>query len=278
MIRIYRQSAALKTALLVLGSASMTAVNADPPSGMWDVELRGEIRFTASSDGTAGALCETGTQIYRARGDDSFVTLRSADPDDTVARKSGEAMGRIISDFRDELHRTMEVEPNLDATRLFVFHFEFDNSRDPDDYEYELNYHSNEVLEADIGFGSFDGRGSTPQVAVYRDSAEQSGWLSDLPAGEALAGLNQAFGGIEGYVGTWLAADDDPVFGGTSIQILGMEALQSGGGDTGKSLFLVTGKFESDRLMSGNWRFVENSRLLDCISRAVGTGTWEARP
>lgn len=260
-----------KMILLLLGSAPIATAHADPPSGDWDVKLDGQMTFTAKTNGAQDALCETGTQTFIAREDDSFVRLSTVDPTGIVAEASVEAMGRIFHEFATELHGTIGEEPKIDVTRLFVFHFEFDNGKDPEDYEYELNYHANEVLEAETSFVQRDTSSFVPQVAVHRNSWEQSGWLGALPAGEALATLNQAFGGIEGYVGTWLAADGEPT------RVLGVEALQSGDGNVGKSLFLVTGKFENERLMRGNWKFDENSQLLDCISSATGTGTWEAK-
>ncbi len=57
-----------------------------------------------------------------------------------------------------------------------------------------------------------------------------------------------------------------------------MEALQSGGGESGKSLFLVTGSFENDQLIRGEWEFVENSQLFDCTLSASGEGSWEETP
>lgn len=265
---LHERCFAVTTLLFLLGGTSSVAVGSEPPTGQWKVtNLDGEIKFTTT--GPPDGLCEIGTNIFRARDEDSFVRLVPLDPDGKAAGHAGDTVTRIVNDFSGVFDLSADNVPHVDTSRLFVFHFEFDNGLDVNDYEYELNYHSNEVLESD-----FD----ESQVAVRRDPSEQTAYLSTLPFGDALATLNASFGGIEGYVGTWLAEDGDPVLPGKSIRILGMEALQSGGGDTGKALFMVTGRFEDSRTMVGQWSYVEVSILFDCKSEATGQGSWEAEP
>lgn len=265
---MYKPSFAVTTLLFLLGGTSTVAVGSEPPTGQWKVtNLDGEIKFT--NTGPPDGLCEIGTNIFRARDEDSFVRLVLLDPAGQAAGHAGDAVTRIVNDFSGVFDLSADNVPHVDTSRLFVFHFEFDNGLDVDDYEFELNYHSNEVLESD-----FD----ESQVAVRRDPSEQTAYLSTLPFGDALATLNASFGGIEGYVGTWLAEDGDPVLPGKPIRILGMEALQSGDGETGKALFMVTGRFEDSRTMVGQWSFVEVSILLDCKSEATGRGSWKAEP
>ena len=50
----------------------------------------------------------------------------------------------------------------------------------------------------------------------------------------------------------------------------------SGGGDAGKSVFVVIGNFDGPRAMSGEWAFNERSKILDCTSTGGGSGTWTA--
>ena len=255
------------TTLLLLLSAAW-AYGAEPPMGEWKVStLGGEIRHTTT--GPDDGLCEIGTETFSARKDDSFVQLVTLEPEETSDGQAADAVQRIVDDFTGTFDLDSADPPRVDTNRLFVFHFEFDNGLDPDDYEYELNYHSNEVLYSDFG---------DSQVAVRRDPSQQSMTLGTLPLGDALASLNAAFGGIEGYIGTWRSEDDTPVLPGRSDQLLGMETLQSGGGETGMSLFMVTGQFDGPRNMRGSWRFVSVSELYDCKTEATGQGAWRATP
>ena len=187
------------------------AAGAEPPMGEWEVtDLDGEIEHNTTIIGPSGepvdgfgdGLCEIGTRTFKARKDDSFVQLVSLEPGEQSDAQATDAVQRIVDDFTGVFGLTNTDPPRVDSNRLFVFHFEFDNGLDPDDYEYELNYHSNEVLWSDFG---------ESQVAVRRDPSQQSMSLGTLPLGDVLASLNAAFGGIEGYVGTWRTEDGDPV-------------------------------------------------------------------
>ena len=262
-----RSSLAEATLLLILIGASSAAAGSEPPTGEWNVtKLDGGIKFNTT--GPDDGLCEIGTNYFRARKQDSFVRLVPLNPGEQTAEHAADTVTRIVTDFDGIFDLSAGNPPHVDTSRLFVFHFEFDNGRDPEHNNYELNYHSNEVLDGELGYS---------QVAEYRDSSEQTAYLSVLPFGEALSTLNASFGGIEGYVGTWLAEDSEPPLPGKSIRILGMEASQSGGGETGMALFMVTGRFEDDsRTMVGRWSYVELSNLLDCKSEATGQGAWEA--
>lgn len=239
------------------------------PAGEWRVtKLTGSIDFRTEGKPPPEGFCEPGKETYRAHRQDSFIELDYVDRPARATEYAAETAAQILNDFSDMMGLTIDDVPSVDASRQFLFHFEFDNG-----------YHSNEVLGAayDFDMKQHDGGLSNVRlVAVRRDAAKQAESLSMLPGGEALAAFSQAFGGIEGYVGTWLSESSDPAFVNTSVRIVGMEALQSGGGESGKSLFLVTGKFDDTHTMSGDWRFVETSRLLDCTSRASGGGSWAA--
>lgn len=276
---MYQSSLAAMMLLLLLSGAFIAPASAEPPMGEWEVTLDGQITLTTKDSVPPSGLCEVGTVIHVANDGDSFIRLSTHSDGAGMAEQAADAMKRIILDHSGKLQISADDVPAVDPTHLFIFSFEFDNGMKSDDYEYELNYHTNEVLEAEASFdaGSFQ-LTAAPQVAVRRDAAEQSSALSGMPGGGALAALNAAFGGVEGYVGTWFAVDDELNFAGRTTRIFGMEAIQSGGGDSGKSLFLVTGSFVSDQLIRGEWDFVENSQLFDCTSSATGKGTWEAKP
>lgn len=255
------------TTLVLLLSGAWTC-GAEPPMGEWEVTtLDGAIKHTTT--GPADGLCELGTKTFSARKDDSFVQLVTLEPEEASDGQAAESVQRIVDDFTGTFDLDSANPPRVDAKQLFVFHFEFDNGLDPDDYEYELNYHSNEVLYSDFG---------DSQVAARRDPSQQSMTLGTLPLGDALASLNAAFGGIEGYVGTWRSKGGGPVLPGKPDQLLGMEALQSGGGETGMSLFMVTGQFDGAQNIVGSWRFVSVSVLFECKTKATGQGSWTAAP
>ena len=253
--------------LLLCGTSSV-ASDVEPPMGEWPVTgLDGEIKFTTK--GPADGLCEIGTTIFKARHADSFVRLVPLDPAEQQAGQAADTVKLIVDDFSGVFDLSADNPPQVDTSRLFVFHFEFDNGLDPDAYEYELNYHSNEVLESDLG---------ESRVAERRVPSQQSMTLAAIPLGDALAKLNAAFGGIEGYVGTWRTEDSDSVLSGEPERILGIEALQSGGGETGMALFIVSGQFLDSRTMVGQWAYANVSELLECKTEATGKGTWRAAP
>lgn len=255
------------TTLLLLLSAAW-AFGAEPPIGEWEVTtLDGSISHTTT--GPDDGLCEIGTETFSARKGDSFVRLAVLEPEEEIDGQAADTVQRIVDDFTGTFDLDSANPPRVDTKRLFVFHFEFDNGMDPDDYEYELNYHSNEVLYSDFG---------DSQVAARRDPSQQSMTLGTLPLGDALASLNAAFGGIEGYIGTWRSEGGGPVLPGRPDQLLAMEALQSGSGETGMSLFMVTGQFDGARNMGGSWSFVSVSELFECKTEATGQGSWAAAP
>ena len=253
---------------LLLSGTSSVAASVEPPMGEWPVTgLDGEIEFTTT--GPADGLCEIGTKKFKARHADSFVRLVPLDPAEQQAGQAADTVKLIVDDFSGVFDLSPDSPPQIDASRLFVFHFEFDNGLNPDDYDYELNYHSNEVLESDFG---------ESRVAERRVPSQQSMTLAAIPLGDALAKLNAAFGGIEGYVGTWSAEDSDPVLSGKPERIFGMEALQSGGGETGMALFIVSGQFQDSRTMDGRWAYANVSTLFECKTEATGKGSWRAEP
>ena len=114
-------------------------------------------------------------------------------------------------------------------------------------FEFENGRHSNEAL-------------SGQWVAHRQDNADSFG----------LTKLLFPLGGVVAYVGSW---------GAESGTVLGMEALQSGGGDNGKSLFTVTGAFAgSGSKIEGEWTYNEAAQLFDyeCTTASTGKGEWMA--
>ncbi len=112
------------------------------------------------------------------------------------------------------------------------------------------------------------------RIVAARRTTEDQTEVTDRFA-TILSKLNEAFGGGEGYVGSWFAEDDGPAFL-AGRRIFGFEGVMGGGGEGGKSVFVVIGNFDDPRTMSGEWFFNESSQLLDCTSTGTGSGTWRA--
>jgi len=214
------------------------------PMGEWEItNLTGSITSKGSGPEPPVGICENFEETYEAISEYSFMELKMLDsPQMDAARQ----VNNIMTDFKGMIAN----KPVVDASRSFVFHFEFDNG-----------YHSNEMLQQ-------ANRYIWPKVALRIDQQDY---------GKILGKLAEAFGGIEGYHGSW-HSDGETVYPGSSVQIVGIEGLQSGGGETGKSLFWVTGKFDSPRKMSGEWEYTEESQLYECTTISSGKGKWEAEP
>ena len=218
------------------------------PMGEWKItKLTGSIKSTNSGPEPPEGLCENYQETYAPIAQYSFIELNFLEPPQDDANIQ---VNNVVTDFKEMITNV----PSVDAARLFVFHFEFDNG-----------HHSNEMLGA---FQMF-----MPKVAIR---ADQTNYQS-IPGGAFFGKLAGAFGGIEGYIGSWLP-EDKSVYPGSTTRVVGIEGLQSGGGEKGKSLFWVTGKFDSPRAISGEWGFTEEAHLFDCTTISSGTGKWEAEP
>lgn len=261
--------------LIVLGAGAssfgMASTGARPgqaPTGEWRVTaLTGAVVYATEGPAPPQGLCEPGSQTYRAIAEDSFIELAVLEHGNRpiVASRAEQELARVMNEFGELMPTERDlVAPVVDPARLFLFGFAFENG-----------YHSNEVLDAEVEFvPTPDEWQFTRMVAAYRDAQDQAKALDTFAS--VLSDLNAAFGGGEGYVGTWLPAEGRPAFLESGYRIFGVEGLLSGGGDAGKSLFLVLGKLDDARSMSGEWYFKENSRLLDCTSSGSGSGTWAA--
>jgi hypothetical protein len=255
-----------------LGRPSGHAQAAQPPTGEWQVtELTGSITYTTTGPAPPAGMCEPSTETYQARARDSFVELSFLEHggQPIIISKAEQELRRVVLDYADIMPALQDYGgPAVDPSRLFVFHFEFDNG-----------YHSNEVLDAgsQVQLTQTEIR-LARMVAATRDTAEQTEITGRLAT--ALAELNRAFGGGEGYVGSWFTGEEGPAFPAfrpEPLRIIGIEGVSSGGGEAGKSAFLVVGAFDGPRTMSGRWFFESSSKLLDCTSVGTGSGSWEAR-
>ena len=210
----------------------------DPiPTIEWEItKLTGEVITTNKGPGPPEGICEVGTETFNTIPQDSFIELILVD-ETQDENAADNQLNQIIADFQD---LKKFHKPIVDVAHLFIFHFEFDNG-----------HHSNEVL-------------TTLNNVAWDPLTGAS--LDDGSILSALGKLQEAFGGDEDYFGSWVPEST----------VVGIEALKSGNGETGKSIFWVTGKFDSPQKISGEWGYIEKAQLFDCTTKSEGAGKWEA--
>ena len=140
--------------------------------------------------------------------------------------------------------------PEVDApTHLFTFSFTFDNG-----------HHSNQALAAAGALASAFPEGSREMVASIL--------FAELPDALPLPGRQRSY-----YAGAagWKAED-------STGRVVGGSAQTQESFGSGFSRFIVLGRFDGPRKLSGSWTFEERAEGFGCTRTAKGEGSWAAEP